>query len=333
MSLLSSQPVQPIYISTGEPAGIGPDICLQLADFLINENVVLLGDINMLNQRAKQLNIRVNLGEVGNQSALQVQHIPCSAPVVAGRLNINNSDYVIKLLEHTIDSVLAGHASAIVTAPVQKSIIADSGIDFSGHTEFFANRCDTDLPVMMLATENLRVALLTTHLPLSLVSKAIDIDKIVQISEIIHHDLQRYFAKQQPKIALCGLNPHAGENGHLGNEEIEIMQPAMAQLQAKGIDISGPFPADTIFVPSHAKHYDVILASYHDQGLPVIKAQGFGHCANVTLGLPIIRTSVDHGTALDLAGTGKANPDSLRYAIDVAKQMANNHAQFNQSTV
>lgn len=322
----------PIYISTGEPAGIGPDICLLLADFLSRENVVLLGDLAMLKARAKQLNLDVNLAKEDDNIAtqattLRVLDIPCQSPVIAGQLKVDNAAYVLRLLEIAADSVLAGTAAAIVTAPLQKSIICDSGISFSGHTEFFADRCQTKLPVMMLATETLRVALLTTHLPLQAVSAAISIDSIVEICRIIDHDLRYYFGKTTPKIALCGINPHAGENGYLGHEEIDVMQPALLQLQSEGIHVDGPFPADTIFVPKHANHYDVIVAAYHDQGLPVIKAQGFGHCANITLGLPIIRTSVDHGTALDLAGTGKANPSSLRFAIDTAKAMVAHRAE------
>ena len=238
-------------------------------------------------------------------------HLALKTPSTAGRLDKANSRYVLNLLDRAADGAMTGEFSAIVTAPVHKGIINDSGIAFTGHTEYFAELTHAPLPVMMLATKTLRVALATTHLPLKDVSAAITIDSLTQIVTIMDHDLKKWWGIEQPRIAVCGLNPHAGEGGHLGDEEIRVITPAIKHLTARGLKVSGPLPADTAFVPRILADFDAVLAMYHDQGLPVIKHAGFDTAVNITLGLPILRTSVDHGTALDLAGTGRADPGSL----------------------
>ena len=246
--------------------------------------------------------------------------LTCPEPVRCGELNPANARYVVQTLEMASRLCLEGHCDAITTGPVQKSVINDAGIAFSGHTELFAQHCG-GYPVMMLATEKMRVALATTHLPLSLVSPAITVELLQRVIRILNHDLETRFGLTRPRIAVCGLNPHAGEGGHLGREEIEIIEPALASLRNDGMQLTGPLPADTAFTPGVLTQHDVILAMYHDQGLPTLKYVGFGDAVNITLGLPIIRTSVDHGTALALAGTGKADAGSLRAAIQTASQM------------
>jgi 4-hydroxythreonine-4-phosphate dehydrogenase len=239
-----------------------------------------------------------------------------------GRLDRTNARYVLDLLDRASDGATSGEFSAIVTAPLHKGVIIDSGVPFIGHTEYFAARTRAPLPVMMLASKELRVALATTHLPLKDVSAAITIESLCQIVTIIHHDLKKWWGIAQPRIAVCGLNPHAGESGHLGDEEIRVITPAITRLTQQGIRVSGPLPADTAFVPRILADCDAVLAMYHDQGLPVIKHAGFDTAVNITLGLPILRTSVDHGTALDLAGTGRADPGSLVAAITLAIELA-----------
>jgi 4-hydroxythreonine-4-phosphate dehydrogenase len=253
---------------------------------------------------------------------LLVEHHPLAVPSAPGRLNTANARYVLDLLDRATDGASAGEFSAIVTAPVHKSVIADSGVPFTGHTEYLAARTHAPLPVMMLASKAMRVALATTHLPLKDVSAAITIDSLCNIVTILHHDLKKWWGLPTPRIAVCGLNPHAGESGHLGDEEIRVIGPAIALLKGRGIDVSGPLPADTAFVPRILADFDAVLAMYHDQGLPVIKHAGFDTAVNITLGLPILRTSVDHGTALDLAGTGRADPSSLASAIALAIELA-----------
>ena len=253
---------------------------------------------------------------------LLVEHHPLAAPSIPGRLDPANARYVLDLLDRATDGATAGEFSAIVTAPVHKSVIADSGVPFTGHTEYLAARTHAPLPVMMLASKAMRVALATTHLPLKDVSAAITIDSLCKIVTILHHDLEKWWGIPQPRIAVCGLNPHAGESGHLGDEEIRVIGPAIELLKERGIDVSGPLPADTAFVPRVLANFDAVLAMYHDQGLPVIKHAGFDTAVNITLGLPILRTSVDHGTALDLAGTGRADPSSLASAISLAIELA-----------
>ena len=290
--------------------------------------MVCLADRNLLAERARHLGWDIDLrpyeaavNSIPRQQVprtLLVEHHPLKTPSVAGRLDSTNARYVLDLLDRAAEGATNGEFSAIVTAPVHKGIINDSGIAFTGHTEYFAELTRAPLPVMMLATKTLRVALATTHLPLKDVSAAITIDSLTRIVTIMDRDLKKWWGIQQPRIAICGLNPHAGEGGHLGDEEIRVITPAIKQLAAQGIKVSGPLPADTAFVPRILADFDAVLTMYHDQGLPVIKHAGFDTAVNITLGLPILRTSVDHGTALDLAGTGRADPSSLASAIALA---------------
>ncbi|MBS9777829.1 MAG: 4-hydroxythreonine-4-phosphate dehydrogenase PdxA [Gammaproteobacteria bacterium] len=322
--------LSPLILTTGEPAGIGPDLCIQLSEYLVGQPVVLCGDINMLRARADlhQKNVRFHYeGDTPSTLfSLPVRHVSLGVEVVCGQLATANSRYVIETLDIAAKGALSGTYSGIITAPIHKGVICDAGGEFttfSGHTEFFAQRTGAELPVMVLGNENLKVGLVTTHLPLHAVSAAVTAKRLTQIIEIIHRDMQRYFTNGiPPKIGVCGLNPHAGESGHMGMEEIEVITPTLNALRNSGILVSEALPADTLFVPHNANQYDIIVAMYHDQGLPVIKSQGFGDCVNMTFGLPIVRTSVDHGTALELAGTANANPNSLRCATEYAKKMA-----------
>ena len=317
-----------IALTSGEPAGIGPDVCLGLAQRQLDCDLVCLGDRQLLAERARALGLQVELRPSDGASrrhvpgTLAVEHHPLAAPVVAGRLDVRNSPYVVRMLERACDGALAGEFAAIVTAPVHKGAINDAGIPFTGHTEFLADRTRAPRPVMMLATASLRVALATTHLPLSQVSAAITGELLCEVLEILDRDLARWWGLTRPRIAVCGLNPHAGEGGHLGDEELRVIAPAIARMRERGLRVAGPLPADTAFVPRMLADFDVVLAMYHDQGLPVIKHAGFESAVNVTLGLPILRTSVDHGTALDLAGTGRADSGSLAAAVDLAMQLA-----------
>ncbi len=321
---------QRIAITSGEPAGIGPDILIQLAQRQLLAAPVAIADPELLHQRAKQLELPLKLHPFDKQTsnpplpggALYYLPVQLAAPCQAGVLDPKNAHYVLETLNAAVAGCQQGDFSAMVTTPVQKSVINDAGIGFSGHTEYLADLTGTPKVVMMLATEGLRVALATTHLPISKVSEAITRDNLKQVIEILDRDLKAKFAIAKPRILVCGLNPHAGEGGHLGREEIEIITPVLDQLRQQGVDLHGPLPADTLFTPKYLKNADAVLAMYHDQGLPVLKYQGFGKAVNITLGLPIIRTSVDHGTALDLAGTGQANSGSLEVAIGYAKQMA-----------
>lgn len=323
---------KPLLLTTGEPAGIGPDLCIQLADFLQTQSVVLCGDIHLLRERAnlhhQSIKFHHHNEPPHHKNSLSVYHIPLAASVTPGQLNPVNADYVVTILDVAAQQTLAGNYAAIVTAPIHKGIICQgstSQSQFSGHTEFFAEQTQSPLPVMVLGTQQLKVALITTHLPLRAVPSAITAQRLIETLTIIDTDMRRYFTSgRQPHIGVCGLNPHAGESGHMGHEEIDIINPTLAKLRTSGLHVSDALPADTLFVPQHANQYDIIVAMYHDQGLPVIKAQGFGHCVNMTFGLPIIRTSVDHGTALDLAGTTHANPSSLRHAIAMAQFMCTN---------
>lgn len=317
-----------IALTSGEPAGIGPDLCLAVAARQLDCDLVCLGDRELLADRARQLGLKVELRRYDGTphrhtpGTLTVEHHALQAPVTAGRLDARNSPCVLQLLERACDGALAGEFAAIVTAPVHKGIIIDAGVPFTGHTEFLAHRTGVTRPVMMLATHSLRVALATTHLPLAAVSTAITGRLLQEVLEIIDRDLTRWWGIARPRIAVCGLNPHAGEGGHLGDEEIRVIAPAIAAMRERGLEVSGPLPADTAFVPRVLADFDVVLAMYHDQGLPVIKHAGFESAVNVTLGLPILRTSVDHGTALDLAGTGRADASSLLAAIGLAMQLA-----------
>ena len=319
----------PIALTSGEPAGIGPDLCLVAASKPRSWPLVCLGDRELLAVRARRLKLKIGFSDYRSggdieyaAGSLSVLHQPLATECVAGRLEVKNARSVLALIDRAVDGCLAGEFAAIVTAPVQKSLINDAGVAFSGHTEYIAQRTHAPLPVMMLTAHELRVALATTHLPLRAVSDALSIDGLLQIMHVLSHGLTRYWGLPQPRIGVCGLNPHAGESGHLGDEELRIIGPAIEQARTAGLSVDGPWPADTLFVPSHLAHYDVVLAMYHDQGLPVLKHAGFGHAVNVTLGLPIVRTSVDHGTALDLAGSGRGDAGSLMAAIELAAQMA-----------
>jgi len=333
---LSATPLR-IALTSGEPAGVGPELCLAIAEREWPCELVCIADHDMLAERAQRLGSKVELlkykgvahgptelsaARQHQPGTLTVEHEPLGSPSTPGRLDAANSRYVLNLLDRAAKGALSGEFSAIVTAPVHKGIIIDSGVAFTGHTEYFAELTRAPLPVMMLASKAMRVALATTHLPLKDVSAAITIDSLRQIVTIMDHDLKKWWGIQQPRIAVCGLNPHAGEGGHLGDEEIRIIAPAIEQLGAQGIKVSGPLPADTAFVPRILADFDAVLAMYHDQGLPVIKHAGFETAVNITLGLPILRTSVDHGTALDIAGTGRADPSSLGCAIELAIELA-----------
>jgi len=318
-----------IALTAGEPAGIGPDLCIQLAQYQQQADVIVIADPLLLQQRAQQLGLAVTLEAADLSLAASVpdigtlRYIPIELiePVIAGQLNSHNATYVLQTLQYALDGCLNGDFDAVVTAPVHKAVINDANVAFTGHTEFFADGSDTEKVVMMLATADLRVALATTHLPLKEVSDAITAAGLTQVLEIIDANMKQQFGILQPRIAVCGLNPHAGEDGHLGREEIDVINPVIKRLSEQGMRLSGPWSADTIFVKDKLTDFDVVLAMYHDQGLPVLKHQGFGMAVNVTLGLPFIRTSVDHGTALELAGTGKANITSLQAAINMAITM------------
>ncbi|AJY40963.1 4-hydroxythreonine-4-phosphate dehydrogenase PdxA [Burkholderia humptydooensis] len=328
------QPLR-IAITTGEPAGVGPELTARaLADAAArwpDAHFTVLGDASLIAERAAAAGVdwaRVTAGGANAHVAnahVAVAHRALAAPAEAGKLNPANGRYVLDLLDAAIDGALAGEYDAIVTAPLQKSTINDAGVPFTGHTEYLAERTHTPRVVMMLAGTGerpLRVALATTHLPLKDVPAALTIDGLVDTLSIVDRDLRRSFGLAAPRILVTGLNPHAGENGYLGREEIDVIGPALERARAAGIDARGPYPADTLFQPRHLEHADCVLAMFHDQGLPVLKYATFGEGINVTLGLPIIRTSVDHGTALDLAGTGRADPGSLVAAIDTAVTMA-----------
>ena len=318
----------PLYVTSGEPAGIGPDICLNLANREDLRPVVVLADIDMLKQRIEQLGLEVELVLYSGQTEpslngqLYVEHIALAKPVILGCLDAENASYVLEQLHRSADYALSGKSVGVTTAPVQKSIINDAGIVFSGHTEYYQEFAHVDRVVMMLATKTLRVALATTHLPLRDVPDAITQERLHQVIDILIHDLKTKFKINQPRILVCGLNPHAGEDGYLGREEIDVINPVLEEYRVQGVQMSLSLPADTLFTSENLKDADAVLAMYHDQGLPVLKSQGFGEAVNITLGLPFIRTSVDHGTALSLAGTGQAKASSLHVAVDLALDLA-----------
>lgn len=317
-----------IALTPGEPAGIGPDLCVQLAQEPQRCELVAIADPDLLSARAEQLGLPLTLHPFAPErpasslsaGQLTVLPIPQASASTCGKLDAANSAYVLETIRQASLGCLGGAFAAMVTAPVHKGIINQAGIPFSGHTEFIAE-ITGGTPVMMLATPGLRVALATTHLPLSQVSAAITEATLSEIIELLDRDLRQRFGLAAPKIFVCGLNPHAGECGHLGREEIDIIEPTLERLRTQGLHLYGPLPADTLFTPKYLDHADAVLAMYHDQGLPVLKYKGFGQAVNVTLGLPIIRTSVDHGTALELAGTGNANLGSLRFALQTALDM------------
>jgi 4-hydroxythreonine-4-phosphate dehydrogenase len=322
-----------LAITVGEPAGIGPDLVVQLAQQTQGAILIAIADSGLLQRRAAHLGLPLEILEAHTATkpapagSLYVQHVPLSCEEVIGELNAQNSQYVLNTLEVAAQGCLAGQYDAMVTAPVHKGIINDAGIPFTGHTEFLEAYTGAEKVVMMLATKGLMVALVTTHLPLKDVPNAITSTLLGQITRILHKDLKQYFGLPEPKILVCGLNPHAGEGGHMGREEIDVIIPTLNQLGTEGMRLIGPLPADTLFTDKVLQQGDAVLAMYHDQGLPVLKYKGFGAAANITLGLPIIRTSVDHGTALDLAGTGKADAGSLQTAIDYALHMAQHREQ------
>jgi 4-hydroxythreonine-4-phosphate dehydrogenase len=328
--------IKRIIVTAGEPAGIGPDLVLALSQENWPHQVVICADRSLLEQRAKQLGIAVTLHHFDphttpqpqQSGSLMVLDVPLHAPVTAGVLDERNGHYVLETLERAAQGCMSGVFDAVVTGPVHKGVINRAGVPFSGHTEFFAEQSKTPLVVMMLATEGLRVALVTTHLPLSDVPEAITAARLEKIIDILHHDLVEKFAIATPNIYVCGLNPHAGEDGCLGHEEIETITPTLQKLRSeKGYNLIGPLPADTIFSDKYLQEADTILGMYHDQVLPVLKYKGFGRSVNITLGLPFIRTSVDHGTALDLAATGKADTGSFKTALAHAIELVDKKTQ------
>jgi 4-hydroxythreonine-4-phosphate dehydrogenase len=296
-------PSKPLVVTAGEPAGIGPELCSAIADSRFASEVVVIGDATLLDAR------------------LRVVDMPFPAPVVAGKPDSRNAATLLDGLRLAVRGCLDGSYSGLVTAPLAKSVIADSGVPFTGHTEFLAELTATALPVMLLVAGDLRVALASTHLPLREVPDYITAQRLEDVLRVLHADLQTKFGIEQPEIVVCGLNPHAGEGGHLGAEDEAIIAPVIRSLAQQGMKLRGPLPADTAFTPA-AGHHDAVLAMYHDQGLPVLKYAGFGHAVNVTLGLPIVRTSVDHGTAFDIAGKGKADTGSMMAAIELAISLA-----------
>ncbi|MCK4742963.1 MAG: 4-hydroxythreonine-4-phosphate dehydrogenase PdxA [Sulfuriflexus sp.] len=317
--------VKRLALSSGEPAGIGPDLCLQLSNNTSAE-IVIIGNRELFQQRANELGIKFNLTDYQAEQAPRAGHyclldIPLKHRCVTGKLDSHNAHYVLAMLERAAQGCLDGEFAAMVTAPIHKGNINNAGIPFTGHTEFLAKLCNTKTPVMMLATEGLRVALATTHIPLHQVAENITTETLETVLTILDEDLKSKFAISSPRILVCGLNPHAGEDGHLGSEEIETIIPLLEKLRTQGMNLIGPLPADTAFTPNHLAEADAVLAMYHDQGLPVLKHMGFGNAVNITLGLPIIRTSVDHGTALELAGTGRADSGSLDISISTAIDM------------
>lgn len=313
-----------LVLTAGEPAGIGPDLCVQIAQRNFPCRLTVIADRDVLNLRAEKLGLPLQLYEDDSDDAqphqaghLCVQHVPVKKPVVAGRLDVNNATYVLTTLRLAVEACSTHQADAMVTAPVHKGIISESGTPFSGHTEYLSELTNSHA-VMMLAGGGMRVTLATTHLPLKDVPAAITPERLEQKLRIIHRDLVTRFAIENPRIAVAGLNPHAGESGHLGREEIDVIIPVLEKLRNEGVNLLGPLPADTLFNPPKLKEYDCIFVMYHDQGLPVLKHASFGHGVNISLGMPIIRTSVDHGTALELAGTGQADPGSMNTAIETA---------------
>jgi 4-hydroxythreonine-4-phosphate dehydrogenase len=316
-----------LALTPGEPAGIGPDLTVQIAQQAWPRPLVAVADPGLLLQRAGQLQLPLQLlpFEPGTEAPAQagqlyIHPVELDGAAAPGRLDTRHAAYVLSTLRAAAQGCLQGTYAGLVTAPVHKGVINDAGIRFSGHTEFLAGVTGGH-PVMMLACPGLRVALATTHLPLRAVADAITADLLDTVLRVLHRDLVQRFGLPQPRILVCGLNPHAGEDGHLGREEIEVIEPVLARLRAEGMNLSPPLPADTLFTPHSLQRADAVLAMYHDQGLPVLKHKGFGEAVNITLGLPLVRTSVDHGTALDLAGTGRASAGSLESAIRQAIEL------------
>ncbi len=324
---MNDQPA-PLALTPGEPAGIGPDLCIALAGHPLAASVVIVADPELLRRRAALLGAAISIHCLDAAArppsldgpGLRVLPVALAATETPGRLDTRNAPYVLETLRRAVDGCLAGEFAGLVTGPVHKGLINEAGIPFSGHTEFLAARTGGQ-PVMLLACPGLRVALATTHLPLSDVAGAITAARLERVLRVLHGELEARFRITRPCVLVCGLNPHGGEGGHLGREELEVIGPTLERLRAEGMDLRGPLPADTAFTPPMLREADAVLAMYHDQGLPVLKHLGFGHSVNVTLGLPIVRTSVDHGTALELAGTGRAQAGSLLAAIELALEL------------
>lgn len=322
----------PLAVTPGEPAGIGPELLLLLAMQGFDVPVVAVADPDMMTERAREIGVSIDLRIWQGQTlkahepgVLWVQPVTLAEPAQSGVLSTVNAAYVLECLDQAIDGALSGTFSAVVTGPVHKGVINEAGVPFTGHTEHFQRRCGVERVVMMLASARMRVALVTTHLALKEVPEAITTERLQQVSDILLADLQQKFGIEKPRILVAGLNPHAGEGGHMGREEIETIEPFLEAYQAANrdrVELTGPLPADTLFTPKYLQHADAVLAMYHDQGLPVLKFDGFGEAVNITLGLPIIRTSVDHGTAIDLAGSAQADTGSMRCAIEQAALMA-----------
>ncbi len=321
---MTSLPI--LALTPGEPAGIGPDLCVALAQTEPTTHEVVICDPDMLAQRAGRLGLTIRLdpwdGSAGDKPRRFILPLAVGRPVQPGRLDSANSGYVLNTLERAVDGCMRGEFDALVTGPVHKGVINDAGIAFTGHTEFLAQRSGSTQPVMMLTCPGLRVALVTIHVPLAQVSSFITQDRMTGVLTVLHGDLQSRFGIPDPMILVCGLNPHAGESGHLGREELEIISPVIDRLSRKGLRLRGPVPADTAFIPAQLKNADAVLTMYHDQGLPVLKNRDFANAVNVTLGLPFLRTSVDHGTALELAGTGQCDISSMRAALALARTLA-----------
>lgn len=318
-----------IAITPGDPAGIGPDIVLQAAKHLQNAPLLAVADLTLLRQRAKRLNVDIHLipydtskNHIPQPGQLAVLNVPLDFPCTPGKPDVRFVGYIIKTLKIATQACLQHRFQALVTGPVNKALISDGGISFSGHTAFLTKYCHVKQTVMMLMTDTLKVALVTTHIPLCKVSSTINIDSLTQCIEIIQHDFSTRFSIKNPRILVCGLNPHAGEYGHLGEEEQTVIIPTLNKLRQRGFNLIGPISADIAFTNKQLTDVDVVLAMYHDQGLPVLKYAGFGEAVNITLGLPFIRTSVDHGTAYDIAGTNQANPNSLIKAIQWARRLS-----------
>lgn len=313
---MSARSGPPIAITAGEPAGIGPDLCVQLAQAPPTEKIALVASAELLAQRARALRLPWPVRDI------EIVNVPLAAPVTAGTLDRANARYVLETLELAADGCMSGRFAAMVTAPVHKGVINDAGVAFTGHTEFLAARTHAPHVVMMLVGGGLRVALATTHVAVKDIARELTPASLERTLRVLDHDLTTRFGFAPPRIAVAGLNPHAGESGHLGREEIDVIVPVIESLRREGLHLTGPLPADTVFNPERLAHFDCVLAMYHDQGLPVLKYASFGSGVNVTLGLPIVRTSVDHGTALDLAGTGRADAGSLRAALALAGALA-----------
>ena len=320
-----------LAVTPGDPAGVGLDLTLMLAQKRVQHRIVAVADRKLLEERAKQLDIDVAFVEYKssqkNLSEIECMHVDCNVSVKPGQADPEYAAYVLNTLDVAIDGCLSGEFDAMVTGPINKETIILSGVEFTGHTEYLAQRTNSSCPVMLLSDDKLRVALATIHIPLSQVAKHITRQRILDVARVLNHDLTTRFGIKHPRIGVCGLNPHAGEGGQLGTEEIDEIVPAIKQLQSENIGVAGPFPADTIFIKNRVSQYDAVLAMYHDQGLPVIKHAAFGEVVNITLGLPIVRTSVDHGTAYDLAGSGKADASSLLSAVSMAAKLCSSSGE------